>query len=50
VTRLLAACANGTAIGYRNYAILLLLARLGIRALEARALTIEDVIGVLARF
>jgi len=43
VSRVLAACADGTAIGKRNYAILLLLSRLGIRALEAAQLQIDDV-------
>jgi site-specific recombinase XerD len=43
VTRLLAACADGTAIGKRNHAILLLLARLGLRALEAARLQLDDV-------
>src|SRR5262249_10145802 len=39
----LEACVDGTAIGRRNYAILLLLSRLGIRALEAAQLQIDDV-------
>ncbi len=43
VSRVLAACADGTAIGKRNYAILLLLSRLGIRALEVAQLQIDDV-------
>jgi integrase len=43
VTRLLTACADGTAIGRRNHAILLLLARLGIRAFEAARLQVTDV-------
>lgn len=43
VTRILAACADGTAIGRRNYAILMLLARLGIRALEAARLQLDDI-------
>jgi len=43
VSRVLAACADGTTIGKRNYAILLLLSRLGIRALEAAQLQIDDV-------
>jgi site-specific recombinase XerD len=43
VTRLLTACADGTAIGKRNHAILLLLARLGIRAFEAARLQVTDV-------
>lgn len=43
ISRVLEACADGTAIGRRNYAILLLLSRLGIRALEAAQLQIDDV-------
>src|SRR5215510_421100 len=43
ISRMLEACADGTAIGKRNYAILLLLSRLGIRALEAAQLQIDDV-------
>jgi integrase/recombinase XerD len=43
VSHVLAACADGTAIGKRNYAILLLLARLGIRALEGAHLQIDDI-------
>jgi site-specific recombinase XerD len=43
VTRVLTACADGTAIGRRNYAILMLLARLGIRALEAARLRLDDI-------
>jgi site-specific recombinase XerD len=43
VTRVLTACADGTATGRRNYAILMLLARLGIRALEAARLRLDDI-------
>ncbi len=43
VARVLVTCADGTAIGKRNYAILLLLSRLGIRALEAARLQIDDI-------
>src|SRR5262249_10277570 len=43
ISHVLEACADGTAIGKRNYAILLLLSRLGIRALEAAQLQIDDV-------
>jgi site-specific recombinase XerD len=43
ITRLLAACADGSAIGKRNYAILTLLARLGIRALEVARLQLDDI-------
>lgn len=41
--RLLVSCDRQRAIGLRNYAILLLLARLGLRAGEVAALEIEDV-------
>lgn len=42
VERLLASCDRQTPIGRRDYAILLLLARLGLRAGEVVALTLED--------
>jgi len=40
--RVLAACNRKTAVGRRDYAILLLLARLGLRACEVVRLTLED--------
>lgn len=43
VTRTLKACNRHTAIGRRDYAILLLLARLGLRASEVVALRLEDI-------
>lgn len=43
VERLLAHCDRHTGLGRRNWAILLLLARLGLRAGEVVALTLEDV-------
>jgi integrase/recombinase XerD len=43
VRRLLASCDRGTAIGRRDYAILTVLARLGLRAGEVAALTLEDI-------
>jgi integrase/recombinase XerD len=43
VTRLLASCDRRTAIGRRDYAILTVLARLGLRAGEVAALTLEDI-------
>ena len=43
VERVLKSCDLGTAIGRRNYAILLLLARLGLRAGEVVALQLEDI-------
>jgi len=43
VARVLAACSDGSAIGKRNFAILLLLSRLGIRAWEVTQLQIDDV-------
>ncbi len=39
---MLASCNRKSAIGRRDYAILLLLARLGLRAGEVAALTLED--------
>ena len=42
VESLLASCGCGTASGQRDYAILQLLARLGLRAGEAAALTLDD--------
>jgi integrase/recombinase XerD len=42
VQRLLAHCVRDTAVGRRNWAILLLLARLGLRAGEVVALTLDD--------
>lgn len=43
VQRLLDGCDRATAVGQRNYAILLLLARLGLRAGEVVALQLDDV-------
>jgi site-specific recombinase XerD len=43
VQRVLAACARTTARGKRNYAILLMLARLGLRAGEVVALQLDDI-------
>lgn len=43
VQRLLSACERGTAVGRRNGAILLLLARLGLRAGEVVGLTLDDI-------
>jgi len=43
VERVLKACNRSTAIGRRDYAILLLLARLGLRAGEVVALQLEDI-------
>ena len=43
VERLLDACDQSSAIGRRDHAILLLLARLGLRAGEVRALELDDV-------
>ncbi len=43
VERVLKACARRTAVGCRDYAILLLLARLGLRAGEVVDLQIEDI-------
>ena len=42
VRRLLSGCERGTAVGRRNWAIVLLLARLGLRAGEAVGLTLDD--------
>lgn len=42
VERLLQSCDRDTAVGQRDYAILLLLARLGLRAGEVVAMTLED--------
>lgn len=43
IARLLTVCQDGTAIGARNYAVLLLLARLGLRAKEVARLHLDDV-------
>jgi site-specific recombinase XerD len=43
ITKLLAGMQDGTAIGLRNHAILLLLARLGLRAHEVMDLRLDDV-------
>jgi len=43
ISRLLTVCQDGTAIGSRNYAIVLLLARLGLRAKEVARLQLADV-------
>ena len=43
VERLLDSCDRRTTVGRRDYAILLLLARLGLRAGEVRALTLDDI-------
>jgi len=43
VERLLASCNQATATGQRDYAVLLLLARLGLRAGEVVAMTLEDI-------
>ncbi len=43
VQAVLASCNRQTAVGCRDYAILLLLARLGLRASEIVALTLEDI-------
>lgn len=43
VERVLQACDRGKAVGRRDYAILLLLARLGLRAGEVVALQLEDI-------
>jgi site-specific recombinase XerD len=43
IQRILDACDRDTAVGKRNYAILLLLARLGLRAGEVVVLTLDDI-------
>jgi site-specific recombinase XerD len=43
VRRLLRACNRGTATGRRDYAVLLLLARLGLRASEVAQMTLDDI-------
>lgn len=43
VERVLATCADGSPAALRNHAILLLLARLGVRAHEVAALSLEDI-------
>jgi integrase/recombinase XerD len=43
VDRLLGSCNRGTKVGRRDYAILLMLARLGLRGAEAAALELADV-------
>jgi integrase/recombinase XerD len=43
VKRLLGSCDRGTAVGRRDYAILLMLARLGLRGAEAAGLELGDV-------
>jgi len=43
VARLLASCNRGRVVGRRDYAILMLLVRLGLRAGEVAALTLDDV-------
>jgi site-specific recombinase XerD len=43
VERILKGCARETSVGRRNYAILLLLARLGLRAGEVVALNLDDI-------
>jgi integrase/recombinase XerD len=43
IERVLAACANDTLLERRNYTILLMLARLGIRAKEVAELTLDDI-------
>ena len=43
IMRVLTCCADGTARGARNYAILLLLSRLGLRAKEVASLQLSDV-------
>jgi site-specific recombinase XerD len=42
VSRLLASCERGTVVGRRDYAMLTLLARLGLRAVEVARLELED--------
>ena len=43
ITRVLTSCQDGTAIGTRNYAVLVLLARSGLRAKEVARLQLDDV-------
>jgi integrase/recombinase XerD len=43
VARILATCDRATAVGRRDYAILMLLSRLGLRACEVAALTLDDI-------
>lgn len=43
VARVLARCDRHSIVGRRNYAVLLLLARLGLRAHEVRSLTLDDI-------
>lgn len=43
VDRVLAHCDRYTAVGRRNYAVLMLLVRLGLRADEVRSLALEDI-------
>jgi site-specific recombinase XerD len=43
VTRVLTQCDRHSILGRRNYAVLLLLARLGLRANEVRSLTLDDI-------
>jgi integrase/recombinase XerD len=43
VAALLAACDRGTATGRRDFAVLVLLSRLGLRACEAAALELDDI-------
>lgn len=43
VQQVLAHCNRQTAVGRRNYAVLMLLARLGLRADEIRCLTLDDI-------
>jgi site-specific recombinase XerD len=49
VKQVLAACNRASVVGRRNYAILLLLARLGLRAGEVRTLQLEDIDWTAAR-
>ncbi|GAA1013188.1 putative integrase/recombinase y4rA [Acrocarpospora pleiomorpha] len=43
VTALLASCNRSTAVGRRDFAVLLLMARLGLRAVEVARLRLEDI-------
>ncbi len=43
VARLLSACDRRTAVGRRNYAVVLMLARLGMRRCEVAALSLDDI-------